>query len=360
MDPGVGERARLLAMAAETAIAQRLAAEIRASGPIPFARFMEEALYAADGYYASPSDRIGRRGDFVTGSSLSPLFSRCTTRLLERLDGALGSKAAMLEVGIGSGAHVTEVAQRSEGRELIGVDRMPDAVGLEGFERLASVSTVADRSVTGLVFSYELFDAYPVHRLVQRETGIGELLVDFTDSDGFAWVESEPSDPALSGLIGRELEPGQVADLSPAWRTGYAELAAKLDRGLIVTCDYGFERDQLFDSRIRKHGTLACYREHRVHRDPFVAIGKQDLTAHVDFSTLREVGEAAGLETIAFTRQARWLTACGLFEELERADQRTRLDAMHLLDGAGMGDEIRVLVQSRGISPTGVLDVTLL
>jgi SAM-dependent MidA family methyltransferase len=174
----------------------------------------------------------------------------------------------------------------------------------------------------------------------------------------FAWRECELSDPALFDLLRDpdiQLQQGQVADLAPGWAPLYAELARKLSRGLLVTCDYGYERERLLDPRVRMHGTLACYSRHRMHRNPFVLVGEQDLTAHVDFTALRRAGEAAGLTTFAFTRQALWLAACGLFEDLQEASRETRLAAMALLDGEGMGEDIRVLVQARGIDPEEVL-----
>ena len=154
---------------------------------------------------------------------------------------------------------------------------------------------------------------------------------------------------------GAVLQPGQIADLAPGWVPLYAELARRLGRGLLVTCDYGFERERLLDARIRQHGTLACYTRQRVHRNPFVLVGEQDLTAHVDFTALRQAGEAAGLTTVALTRQALWLTACGLFEDLQDAGPEARQQAIALLDGEGMGEEIRVLVQARDMEVGEVL-----
>jgi SAM-dependent MidA family methyltransferase len=144
------------------------------------------------------------------------------------------------------------------------------------------------------------------------------------------------------------------------WSPLYEKLAGLLGRGLLVTCDYGFERSMLLDPRVRRHGTLACYRRQRVHRDALSRVGEQDLTAHVDFTTLVETGETRGLETVAFTRQARWLLACGLFDQLPSADQATRLQAMDLLAADGMGEEIRVLVQTRDLDVESVLDLALL
>jgi SAM-dependent MidA family methyltransferase len=97
---------------------------------------------------------------------------------------------------------------------------------------------------------------------------------------------------------------------------------------------------------VRQAGTLACYRGQRVHRDALRDLGEQDLTAHVDFTALREAGEAAGLTTVAFLRQAPYLAAAGMFDELALTPELSG-DAQRLLDGEGMGEAIRVLVQAR-------------
>ena len=313
---------------------------------------MEEALYGEGGYYRREDVPIGETGDFVTGSSFSPLFGRATSRLLRRLDRALGRPADLFEAGYGTGVHLRNVLDGA--RRVIAWDRIARDVpeGVERVERLEEVGRIE-----GLIFSYELFDALPVHRL----TGGGELWVDLDAEGGFTWKEGELSDPALADLLGGAvLQPGQIADLSPGWVPLYTELARRLGRGLLVTCDYGFERERLLDVRIRQHGTLACYSRQRVHRNPFVLVGEQDLTAHVDFTALREAGEREGLKTVAFTRQALWLTACGLFEDLQEAGPESRQEAMALLDGEGMGQDIRVLVQARDVEVGEVLDLRML
>lgn len=337
---------------------------------------MEAALYGPAGYYRRPDLPIGESGDYVTGSSFSPLFGRATARLLARLDRVLGRPADLLEVAYGTGAHLASVAAAAgPGRRYLAWDRierpmppispvMPGAPGAPEVERVGELAEIPDGGIHGLVFSYELFDALPVHRLIGRPGGeLGELWVAEDGAGGYAWQEGELSDPRLADLLrdpDGTLEPGQIADLSPGWAPLYGELARKLGRGLLVTCDYGFERERLLDPRVRRHGTLACYTRQRVHRNPFVKIGEQDLTAHVDFTALRQAGEAAGLSTVAFTRQALWLTACGLFEEIAEADPAIRREAMALLDGEGMGEEIRVLVQTRGVEAGEALDLAML
>ena len=327
----------------------RLRALIAEIGPIPFADFMEEALYGEGGYYAEESLPIGEGGDFVTGSSLSPLFGRATARLLEAMDGVIDAPAGLLEVGYGTGAHLRAVRdslERSTGRRLAGWDRVPRKMPA-GVERPPDLDA---HRVEGVVFSYELFDALPVHRLVRRGGALLELLVGLGADDRFTWVEGPLSSETLAELPRADLAEGQTVDLAPGWRPLYRTLADIVERGLLVTCDYGFDTERLYDPRVRMNGTLACYREQRVHRDPFVDVGRQDLTAHVDFSVLIEEGERAGLETFAFTRQAPWLAACGILDGLEGAGGAERFAALQLMQLDGMGEEIRVLVQGRGVA----------
>ncbi len=349
-------------------LGERLRERIRAAGPIPFTAFMEEALYGEGGYYRRLELPIGEAGDFVTGSSLSPLFGRATGRLLERLDGALGKTAELFEAGYGNGAHLAAVLDflggDSAGRRLRGWDRVARAVP-EGVERVAGLEEIGEGEVEGVIFSYELFDALPVHRLVGRAGGgLGELWVDLDSEGRFRWREGELSEPSLADLLrdpDMALAHGQIADVAPGWAPLYAALARRLGRGLLVTCDYGYPRPQLLDARVRQHGTLACYRRQTVHRNPFEDVGAQDLTAHVDFTALIQAGEEEGLTTVALTRQALWLAACGLFDDLgEGAGADVRQEAMALLDGEGMGEEIRVLVQARGVAVERVLEVAAL
>lgn len=348
-----------------SAPADRLRERIRADGPIPFALFMEEALYGEGGYYTRGDLPIGTDGDYVTGSSYSPLFGEATARLLRRLDGLLGRPADFLEAGYGSGSHLRVVLATvggEEGRRVWGWERQARSLPAPA-RSLGRLDEIDMGAVNGLIFSYELFDALPIHRLIRRQEGLGELWVGLDEEGSFHFVEGELSDPGLSLLLPdgeTSLEPGQIADLAPGWRPLYRQLAERLGRGLVVTFDYGFEAERLLDSRVRFLGTLACYRHQQVHRDPFLQIGEQDLTAHVDFSSLRAVGEELGLETLAFTPQARWLGASGIFEGLAKAEPERRLEAMTLLDPGGMGEEIRVLVQGRGIDPQGLFDLEIL
>ncbi|MEA2691605.1 MAG: hypothetical protein QOJ16_992, partial [Acidobacteriota bacterium] len=139
--------------------------------PLPFATFMESALYGPEGYYRRPDLPIGETGDYVTGSSLSPLFGRATARLLSRLDRALGHPADFFEAAYGTGAHLASVVAGSgPGRRFLAWDRIERPVPA-GVERVADLEALPEAGIEGLIFSYELFDALPIHRLIGRPGG---------------------------------------------------------------------------------------------------------------------------------------------------------------------------------------------
>ena len=340
---------------------RRLIAE---RGRIPFFELMEICLYGDGGYYSGLELPIGKSGDFVTGSSFSPLFGRSTARVVDRLSDALGGRCDYLECGYGAGTHLRSLLEARAGRSagrVVAWDRVRRPLPAE-VESVESLAEIADGAIDGLIFSYELFDALAVHRVVGREDGgLDELWVTTGDDGELIFTRAELSDPTLSSLLaGVQLEADQVADVSPGAAALYRTIARKLRRGLVVTCDYGFERRRLVDARVRRYGTLACYSRQRVHRNPLVLLGRQDLTAHVDFTSLREAGEAEGLHTVTLSRQALWLLATSVFEDLEGADLTTREEAMGLLDGEGMGEDIRVLVQARGVEAEAVVALDLL
>jgi SAM-dependent MidA family methyltransferase len=325
---------------------------------------MEDALYGEGGYYTRDPPAIGMEGDYVTGSSLSPLFGRATARVVERVGAALGRPADYVEIAYGGGEHLATVAETLAGRgagRLLAWDRVARPAP-PGVRVLAGLAELGRLAVEGIVFSYELFDALSVHRLVGCAGGdVGELLVDWSEDGGFVYVEGGLSDSALAGMLdGHRLEPGQIADLSPSWAPFYRQLARGLRRGLLITCDYGYERARLLDVRVRRHGTLACYSRHQVSRDALTDLGRRDLTAHIDFTALREAGEAEGLETAVFTRQAQWLVAAGIFDDIAATGAPASAQARMLLDGEGMGEEIQVLVQSREVEIDRILDRSVL
>ena len=358
-------------------------------GPLSFRDFMELALYHPEfGYYARRENPVGKRGDYVTAPSLSPVFSFAIARLFREFMGRCeGEVCSFVDIGCGDGELVRSVAASidDERARFFGVDRalgrvsreMPltrpsatlspqsgERAGVRG-EFVRTLDEVP-RDGTHLIFSSELYDAIPFARLVKRGEHLHELYVAERD-DTLDWSEHEAS-PVYDDYFtsrGIELSEGQFADIAVEWEAFHEDVARFVSRGLIVTLDYGFPGDKLFHSRVRRFGTAAAYSNHRVHRDLLSDPGGQDLTAHINFSDLERAGERQGARTLFFDRLAKFLLSIGITEhplfrpvhELEVASAEegmalieARDEARRLVLPDGMGEDLRVLVQAKGVS----------
>ena len=337
-------------------------------GDLPFRDVVELALYHPEcGYYARAQNPVGKGADYVTAPSLSPVFSFALANLvrefLRRNEGAL---CTIVDIGCGDGGLIGSLAQ--ENARFFGVDRALGRVVESSSRRVVEyVRSIDDvpREGPHLVFSNELFDAFPFARLVQREDHLHELCV--TERDGVLdWSEREAGAEYEDYFAERgiRLEVGQFADVSLEWEAFYADVARFIERGLIVTIDYGFPAEKLFHSRARRFGTAAAYSGHRVSRDLLAGPGEQDLTAHINFTDLERAGERHGAKTIYFDRLAKFLLALGitnheLFTPLDDAKPRrledldARDEARRLVLPDGIGEEMRVLVQAKGVAREG-------
>jgi len=355
-------------------LAQRIRDEIERDGPITFARFMNLALYdPAGGYYRSGEARPGRGGDFLTAPETHPIFGATMARFVEDTWQRLGRPARFVvrEHGAGEGALAIAVlaALRDAGSELIHamcyqpveVDprrlaAFEDHVSGAGFG--AAVEQADERPVTGLVLANEVLDALPVHRVVQRGD---ELLESRVGLDGrrFIDVETAPSTPALFVRLAAEgitLADGQRAEICLALDGWVSEAAAGLGAGALLLIDYGYPAIELYDPVKRGDGTLRAYLRHRVHDDPYIHVGRQDLTAHVDVDAVQRAATEAGLAHLGTTTQAEFLVGLGMDELLRKvqSDPETTIEGylavrsavMRLLDPAATG-RFRVMAFGR-------------
>ncbi|MBK5259731.1 MAG: SAM-dependent methyltransferase [Thermoanaerobaculia bacterium] len=345
-------------------------------GDLTFSDFVELALYHPEfGYYAKPENRIGKEGDFVTAPLLSPAFGFAMSRLAgEFLGGMSDDVSTIVDVGCGDGELILNMAAAdSTGRaRFFGVDRSLERVSSAASEtEVAFVRTLDEVPQQGprLIVSNELFDALPFSRLVQRGEHLHELWVTERNGD-LDWQEHEAPGAWEDYFAMREieLEDGQFADVSMEWEAYYTDLCRTTPRGLIVTLDYGYPEKQLFHGRVRRFGTAAAYSQQRVTRDLLRDPGTHDITAHINFSDLIRAGERAGFDTLFFDRQAKFLLALGITEHelfrpagdvsidsvAEGVDLiQRREDARRLVLPDGIGEDIRVLVQAKGIALNG-------
>jgi SAM-dependent MidA family methyltransferase len=363
-------------------LVDRLHAEIAATGPITFARFMERALYEPDhGYYRRPAAGPGFGGDFVTAPELHPIFGAAMARLLEQAWEAIDrpDPFTVTEAGAGSGALAAGLLTglRDAGSPMLAAIRYRpverEAARLSDLERRLAEDGLAGHLVdgaapeecveVGAVIANEVLDALPVHRVIGRPDGIRELFVG-VDDERFAWREGAPTTPDLAARLGAEgiaLADGQVTEVCLAIDGWLAGATAHLERGPVVLVDYGDEPAALH-STARPDGTLRAFARHAVGGDALRHVGRQDITATVDLAAVRAAASHAGLDPVGETTQAELLAAAGdLASASMRRPGATIEDAlllrsalMRLLDPRGMGG-FRVLVFGRGLPSDATL-----
>ena len=341
-------------------LAARIREEIRTAGPMPFARFMELALYDPDGgYYRSADARPGRAGDFLTAPELHSIFGEMLARAVEEAWGVLGEPDPFVvqEHGAGEGAlgipllrglpaairySPVEVDERR-------LDALRDRFGAEGLGgRLADID--AGASFDGVVIANEVLDALPVHRVRRRAARLRELAVDVGPDGAFVEVEVEATTPALAERLeaeGVDLVEGQTAEIALAVDDWVATAVRPLRRGLALFIDYGAPATELYDPVRRPDGTLRGFVRHQLSDGPYRFVGRQDLTASVDVTAVQRAAEAAGMTTLGITTQAEALMGLGIEDRLReiQADSATTMEdytllrssLMRLLDPAAMG-----------------------
>ena len=352
-------------------------------GPLTFAQFMETVLYHPEhGYYMAEQPRPGRAGDFLTAPEAHPIFGWTLARQIVELWHLLGAPRpfTLREYGAGSGAlglavldELAEIApDLFAAIRYAPIEANPYRLA-EARRRLAEagladhIEDASNTTITGCVIANEFLDALPVHRIEQRDGSLQEVYV--TWRDGWFADELGPlSTEAIAERLRREhvrLTEGQRAEVCLAIDPWMQEVAAALDRGYVLVLDYGYPAADLYGPE-RRQGTLKAYYRHGVHEDPYLAIGEQDLTAHVDFTAVTETAEAAGLRAPGLTTQANFLAGAGIRELLVALQQAPGMTAeeylgaraavMRMIDPGAMG-RFRVLVLGKDVpdaSPAGL------
>ena len=346
--------------------------EIQAQGKITFARFMEMALFSpGEGYYTS-ANRPSPRTDYFTSPEAHPVFGALLALQLEQLWELLGRPHpfTVVEVGAGSGLLARDVVAACAGLtpaffealQYVVVERrggrlLPSAHAL-GVQRVTAASLPV-RDVVGCVLSNELLDAFPVHRFVVHQGRLQELYVTSDGQDALVEVPGEPSTPLLEERLqglGIHLTEGFIGEINLSLGWWMEEVTQGLERGFVITIDYGHPAPLLY-SQERSQGTLRCYYRHTLRSNPYLHVGEQDMTSHVDFSTVMAEGERRGVTTLGLTTQGAFLFSLGLgafLRALTAADlpqhhrSADQMAMRHLARPEGLGG-LGVLIQGKGI-----------
>jgi SAM-dependent MidA family methyltransferase len=366
--PSPGEHARVLC--------EILGERIRRGGPISFADFMLECLYHPSHGYYSRADTHGF-GDYYTSVDVHPIFGRLLARQFEEMWELLGSPRPFLLIESGAGVgrlagHILDFSARSlpefyAALEYIAVER--SAARRAGHTEHFATHLAARHAISadeipraipaGCIFSNELLDALPVHRVVMELGMLREIYVGF-DGAQFTEVLGQPSMPALGQYFheqGIAIEQGQQAEVCLEACDWIESAGRALERGFVLTIDYGHEARILYNEH-HNRGTLLAYRKHTISENLLDAPGEQDLTSHVNFTALDLWGRRAGLLRTGLVTQSQFLVALGrgnefadLYEsgEGEMEKLRARLLLKNLIHPEGLGEKFQVLIQHKGI-----------
>jgi SAM-dependent MidA family methyltransferase len=359
-----------------TPLGALLAARIRRFGPITFAEYMRECLYhPVHGYYSQPEAR--RFNDYYTSVDLHPIFGHLLARqfaeMWEQLDRP--REFLLVEAAAGTGrlaGHILDFARPQlpdffHALKYVAVERSPArcdqlARHLSRFIQAGKCRPsieIPTRIPVGCVFSNELLDALPVHRVLQQRGVLREIFVT-TDGKVLSEVPQSLSSSAIADYFAAQqihLAEGQLAEVGLEACDWISEIARRLDRGFVLSIDYGHEAADLFDAH-HHAGTVLSYSKHQASNNLYAAPGEQDLTAHVNFTALRQWGARQGLETLGLVTQTAILLALGKgndFADLydpgmdESARLRARLQLKTLIYPEGLGERFQVLLQQKGV-----------
>jgi SAM-dependent MidA family methyltransferase len=357
-------------------IVEKITAEILMKGAIPFARFMELALYCPDyGFYEKEKDNIGRRGDFFTSVSVGGLFGELLAfQFAEWMgleDGPGRAGGRIVEAGAHDGRLAADIlgwlrVHREKTFNLLQYCLVEPSARRREWQRetlkdfgktvrwIPEISALQPTSPSPktIIFSNELLDAMPVHRFgwdaaAKKWFEWGVALAGET----FVWSRLENSEFRIpNSELEAVLPDGYIIETSPTAEAWWREAAGVLKRGKLVAVDYGLSEEEFFTPE-RRDGTLRAYHRHRLSADLLAHPGGQDLTTHVNFTALQSAGEAAGLKTDALMSQSKFLTQ--IAERIwKRADvfgewnsSRTR-QFQTLTHPEHLGRPFRVLIQS--------------
>ena len=366
-----------------TAHSNRLCAHIedeilRHGGFISFARYMDLALYAPGlGYYSAGSAKLGAAGDFVTAPEISSLFGQTLAQQLAELVST--DMPDVFELGAGSGKLACDLLLELESLgklparylilepsgELRARQRQTLETRAPGIASRVQWLDTLPNNFCGTILANEVLDALPIHIVVWRGKADGDIAergVARLSQHSFTWEDRAAAGALLdaakkiAATIG-ELPPGcdYVSEINLAALALVASLADSLERGVVLIIDYGFPRREYYHPQ-RGMGTLMCHYRHRAHGDPFYLPGLQDITAHVDFTAVKDAADAAGLPCLGYATQAQFLIDCGITEVLARVPPEIPARylplasaAQKLLSPSEMGELFKVIAFGKGI-----------
>lgn len=346
----------------------------KSKGWISFAEFMQMALYTPSlGYYSGGAKKLGAGGDFVTAPEMSPLFAKALARQAAQV--LLTTQGDILELGAGTGKLARDlllelqvleqlpnqyfILEVSDYLRHVQYEYLHAQLSDALFKRLVWLEALP-ASFTGLVLGNEVLDAIPVHLVVHKA---GKLQARGITFDGdFVWQdkaiqEQSIVDSDLYAEVSAYSFPNDyLTEVCPAANGLIRSISSILNYGAILMIDYGFGAAEYYHPQ-RNLGTLMCHFQHFSHTNPLIYIGLQDITAHVNFTTIAQAGIAQGLDLAGYCSQAQFLINCGILDVMSAVSPNDiaiyapmAAAAQKLLSPAEMGDLFKAIALTKGLS----------
>ncbi len=352
---------------------------------ITFSEYMDLILYHPQyGYYSSGIVDIGKKGDFFTSVALGRDFGECLAIQLQDMWTKLDYPEVftVVEMGAGNGDLAKDILSYWQNNNLKIFNNLQYIIiekslslkqrqqeKLNQFEQQVNIqwqswSDILDDSLVGCCFSNELIDAFPVHKVVVNNNQLQEIYVTL-DDNSFKEIPGEISTEAINKyfeLIDINLQDetypeNYQTEVNLAALDWLKTVSNKINLGYILTIDYGYPAVKYYHPQ-RSEGTLQCYYQHRRHNNPYVNLGQQDITAHVNFTALENQGKSCNLAPIGSTKQGMFLMALGIGDRLNELSSGKynvmevlqRRDSLHqLINPMGLGG-FEVLIQGKNLT----------
>ena len=349
---------------------QKIIGQITQNGPIPFDRFMEMALYEPGmGYYASESTEIGKKGDFYTSQHVHSMFGMMIGRQFEEMWNMIGKPDVfyIIEPGAGAAYLCRDVLDYLNGKNIIDhfiyiiqeknvhMKKRQQTLLNVYSDKIRWVSSLEEiGTVKGCVFSNELLDAFPV-KIIEHLDTLREVYVTY-EREEFIERSDILSTEKISEYFHEfaiELPRKYRTEVNLRIRDWLLEVNNILSEGFILTIDYGYPARDYY-SEERNRGTLLCYHKHQYNEDPYQFIGEQDITAHVNFSSVSKWGEESGFRTIGFCQQGVYLVSLGIDEMMKTLPQDSKdylfeiAKIKKLILPGTLGETHKVMIQYKG------------
>jgi SAM-dependent MidA family methyltransferase len=337
------------------------------TGLISYAEFIDLALYdKTQGYYMKNQVKIGKHGDFITTSNVSDIFGSILSKWFLALVKKNQITPCVCELGAGNGRFAKSfydtwrkntdlplqyyIVETSPYHRSLQGEILPIGTDIHQVESMSDI-----KPFKGLIFSNELFDALPVHVIEKRHGQIFEVMV---GTDGTTLKEEyiSLSDPNIDEYLRSqklELADHQRIEIPLSMEDVIKDIADTLETGIVVTVDYGYTNEE-WKNPLRKAGSLRAYYKHQMVTDVLLNPGEMDLTHHVHFDSLVNIGRKYGLDFLLKNRQDEFLISSGILKELEEnydpnpfSEKSKRNRAIRSLVMPGMSSHFDVIVQKK-------------